>query len=551
MTTQNPTDFPIAPERVGDHFWLWDRLHCPRPLTPLEHELLTSSTGYGFTKAITELGSTLTAASLPLNYYHYLSGIPLKDLGGETPDARRARYQKNVAELMPKVGERWENEWLPSILPALERGRSTDYSTLSDADLLSTFERMHQEVRERWYIHGFLLYSFAAANIFAAFYKETLRPADDKEGYEALQGFPNMALDSALGLWRLSRRVRSNAELRRLFETTGEEALLGILGGSEAGRGFLKELTAYLDDFGWRADSAYELTSPAWREDPRIPLRTIRGYLGIDDAGGPEAQYQGAVRRREQLLADARRTLAGDPETLRRFNELYETASSFTPVVENHNHWIDQMGDILMRYPCLEIGRRLAAKGAIAAQDDIFLLHVAELKDALTRGSDFKAVAAERRAEVDRVARIVPPLYIGTPGPPSGDPIEEHVLIPFFGLPVAPSSDPSVINGIAASPGTTRGTARVVRSLGEASKLRPGDIMVCEMTLPPWTPLFATISAVVADTGGVLSHCAVIAREYRLPCVVGTAVGTAVIKDGMTLTVDGSRGIVSMEVVTV
>ena len=71
--------------------------------------------------------------------------------------------------------------------------------------------------------------------------------------------------------------------------------------------------------------------------------------------------------------------------------------------------------------------------------------------------------------------------------------------------------------------------------------------MVCEMTLPPWTPLFSTVSAVVADTGGILSHCAIVAREYRIPCVVGTGVGTVTIKDGQTVTVDGSKGIVRIE----
>jgi rifampicin phosphotransferase len=540
-------DFPVAPEQVGNHFWLWDRLHCPRPLTPLEHELLTRSTGLGFTRAITELGSTLTAASLPVNYYHYLAGVPLEDLGGETAEDRQARYQKNVAEIMATVGERWEKEWLPSILPDLERDRGRDFTVLSDAELLAAFAEMHQGVLKRWYIHGFLLYAFAAANIFAEFYKQTLQPEDDHEGFEALQGFPNIALDSSLALWRLSRRVRSNPELRRAFETGHDDDLLERLGASEEGRTWLTELRAYLDAFGWRADSAYELTKPSWREDPRIPLDTIRGYLGIDDDAGPEAQYRRAVERREQLLAGARRRLASEPNTLERFDELYKSASSFAPVVENHNHWIDQMGDIVMRYPCLEIGRRLADRGSLAAADDVFLLHVSELTEALTRGRDFKATAAQRRAEMEHFASIVPPLYIGTPGPPNDDPIEQHVLIPFFGLPVAASGDPRVINGIAASPGTARGTARVVRSLSEASKLRQGDIMVCEMTLPPWTPLFSTIGAVVADTGGVLSHCAVIARESRLPCVVGTGNGSSVIKDGMTLTVDGSRGIVCIE----
>jgi phosphohistidine swiveling domain-containing protein len=104
-----------------------------------------------------------------------------------------------------------------------------------------------------------------------------------------------------------------------------------------------------------------------------------------------------------------------------------------------------------------------------------------------------------------------------------------------------------VIKGIAGSAGVARGVAKVVRSLAEASKLKPGDIMVCEMTTHPWTPLFSTVAALVADTGGVLSHCALVAREYRLPAVVGTRVGTQLIRDGMLISVDGTQVIVRIE----
>jgi len=107
----------------------------------------------------------------------------------------------------------------------------------------------------------------------------------------------------------------------------------------------------------------------------------------------------------------------------------------------------------------------------------------------------------------------------------------------FFGVPPEPSRDPDIIPG----------TAKVVRSLAEASKLEKGDIMVCEMTMPPWMPLFSIAGAVVADTGGPLSHCAIVSREYKMPCVVGTVIGTAVITDGMTLTVDGAKGIVRID----
>jgi pyruvate,water dikinase len=98
--------------------------------------------------------------------------------------------------------------------------------------------------------------------------------------------------------------------------------------------------------------------------------------------------------------------------------------------------------------------------------------------------------------------------------------------------------------GHAGSPGKARGRARLVRSLADAGKLGAGDVLVAEATAPPWTPLFATAAAIVTDAGGVLSHCAVVAREYRVPAVVGTGRATAVIQDGDLLEVDGDAGLV-------
>ncbi|MBV9581891.1 MAG: hypothetical protein JO057_25195 [Chloroflexi bacterium] len=354
-----------------------------------------------------------------------------------------------------------------------------------------------------------------------------------------------MATGSARGLWQLSREVRANPELQRIFEGSNSEDIPAELHSSQAGRAFMGELNAYLDEYGWRADSVYELTHPAWREDPRIAINAIQGYLAIEDDRGPEAQLQAAIRRREQLLTDARVKIGSDVASLRKFNATYESIKCFTPVIEDHNHWIDQVGDISMRYPALELGRRCVARGTLVAAEDIFHLERADIVEAM-HGVDKQELAAQRKAMLDRFARVVPPPYIGTPPPPSDDPVVD-VIVRFFGLPVEPNADARVINGVAASPGTVTARAKVVRSLAEASKLHAGDVLVCEMTLPPWTPLFSTASAVVADTGGILSHCAIVARENRIPCVVGTMTGTTVIKDGQTITVDGSRGLVRIE----
>ena len=113
---------------------------------------------------------------------------------------------------------------------------------------------------------------------------------------------------------------------------------------------------------------------------------------------------------------------------------------------------------------------------------------------------------------------------LGIKAPPTGD------------------EDPNVIDGVAGSPGVYTGVARVVRSLEEAGDLEDGEIMVCEMTLPPWVPMFAIAGAVVADVGGVMSHCAIVAREFAIPAVVGSVNGTSRIQTGQTVTVDGTNG---------
>ena len=103
---------------------------------------------------------------------------------------------------------------------------------------------------------------------------------------------------------------------------------------------------------------------------------------------------------------------------------------------------------------------------------------------------------------------------------------------------------PQWMHGTPGSAGVVRGTARVIHSLAEAGKLQPGDVLVTKMTTPPWTPLFATSVAVVTDTGGVLSHAAIVAREYRIPAVVGTGHATKTFHDGQILEVDGDAGMV-------
>jgi pyruvate,water dikinase len=371
-------------------------------------------------------------------------------------------------------------------------------------------------------------------------------PEDATEAYET-QGYPTLSLDAGTALWELGRIVNKSSELSQSFERNQPGQLMIELESSDIGRSFLQAFKGYLDDWGWRSE-AFELADTTWREDPTVPLNAIQGYMRLDDSENPENKYQQAIKRREELMVAARAAVAGDTERSGALEALYAQAESFATITENHNFYIDQRGNSVMRLPILEIGARLVSHGRTAEINDVFHLDFDEIKAAFS-GTDQNSLVSERKSELEKWAKIVPVPTIGEPPDPeesAGDPLGMG-FAKFFGVPPEPSRDPDIIQGLGASPGVIQGTAKVVRTLAEASKLEKGDIMVCEMTMPPWTPLFSIAGAVVADTGGPLSHCAIVSREYKMPCVVGTLFGTAVITDGMTLTVDGAKGIVRID----
>jgi pyruvate,water dikinase len=268
----------------------------------------------------------------------------------------------------------------------------------------------------------------------------------------------------------------------------------------------------------------------------------------LDELSNPELTLEQATSRREALVKKARSKLAGDAAKLKRFEELLAAAKDNLRVTEDHSFWIDQMGTAVFRHFCLEVGEKLTKDGVIEKPDDVFMLQMDELRSALKDGGDLRPTVNQRRDEIAHWATVVPPAHLGHRTEEVNDPFFVAMVDKMLGLlPVESSTDPDVISGVAASPGSVQGVAKVVRSLNEASKLQHGDIMVCEMTVPTWVPLFATVRAVVADSGGILSHCAIVAREFHLPAVVGTRVGTEQIKDGMTITVDGTKGLVRID----
>jgi rifampicin phosphotransferase len=335
--------------------------------------------------------------------------------------------------------------------------------------------------------------------------------------------------------------------VRGVLEARAASDVLGALSASSEGRAFLAELDAYLAQYGQRGGT-WGLSHATWIEDPTPVIKHLQDYITQPDTANPDLIVAGLAAVREQRMAEARERVQTYPEPVRQqFEFLLKAAQEGHILSEEHNFWIDFRAAYQVRRVFMEFGRRFAEAGVIARADDIVHLTVDEIRatGASFPTSDQRARVVERQAEFARYAAVDLPPAVGTqpPGPPPVNPMMT-TLGKFFGTPPQPSDDPLVLNGAAGSPGVVRGPARVIRSLADAWRLQAGDILVAETTAPPWTPLFSTVAAVVTDTGGVLSHCAVVAREYRIPAVVGTGMATARIADGQLIEVDGDRGVV-------
>jgi phosphohistidine swiveling domain-containing protein len=546
-TTTDEVVFP-GPDEI-DGFWNLDKMHAPRPVTPLSFDLIVETLTIGFTRAQEEYDCPVMVSYRDINHFFYVSFHPLPD---EAEIARRmVHYHEKLATKVPTVGKRWEEEWKPAIIEKNVALKTEDWSKLSDAELVAKLDELTEYMIYQWWIHGHVNFVLLSSSAFCDLYDKVMEPEEPTEAYRMLQGFPTTSVDAARGLWRLSRVALANPTLKELFETKQGKDLLAALEESDEGRDFRRQLDEFLFDYGWRHDAVYDLADVPWHEDPAIPLGNIRAMMDLPESEDPDVQYQRNVAAREELFAKLREKLADDPDTMAKLEELYEAARYSFPLTEDHAFYIDQMYIAVFRRFVLAVGDRLIAKGVIDERDDVFFLHRDEVVDALTNGGDRRAEVAERRASFDRAAAVTPVSPLGTPPPPPEvpDPYMEAVVTRLLGVrPPEESTDPKVLRAVAGSPGQYTGPARVCRSLAQATdELEEGEVMVVEMTLPPWVPLFPLAGAVVSDVGGVLSHSAIVARECGVPAVVGTTIGTTVIKTGQTITVDGNKGIVYLD----
>jgi pyruvate,water dikinase len=518
-------------------------MHFPSPLPALEGELWGRVMQYGFCRAQEAYQTPIRARAKQINTYHYDAMVPAVPL--EEMEAQGQKAGEQIGAAIARLGELWEGEWLPEIKGHLAWWDAYELSGATPAALQTHLDQTVERMDRLWELHfRIVLPAYAAMSMFDDLYRDLFGGEGALASYELLQGFDNKTLERNRGLWDLSRKARQAPQVREVLEKRASAEVMGALEQSAEGRTFLAELRACMEELG-QCGTNWGLTTPTWNEDPAPALKNIKDYLSQPDGEDPRVQLAALATQREEALAQARAKLQGYPQQVAgQFEFLLKAAQLGVVLSEDHGFWIDFNSMARVRGVLLEVGQRLVRAGFIAAPEEVFHLRLAEVRAALEAGADCRPLVAQRQAEIAHFGALTPPPRLGMDyGPPPDNPMT-RIFGKLFGGPPPATTEEGVLKGHAGSAGKAQGRARVIRTLEEAGRLKLGDILVAETTSPPWTPLFATAGGIVTDTGGILSHCAVVAREYRIPAVVGTGGATKLIREGQLIEVDGDTGTV-------
>jgi len=504
-----------TPEEA-EHVWAIDRNHFAHPLPPLAQELVRSLAGKTWERQVAFV-----------NGYLYF-----KDYGPPpTPP-----------EVIERGGLTMWHEYLPVIRASCDALRTGAHPGQSAAELAAALPSRFDEAATIFRLSTVVAGAILRPGLeLASFCYDELGDEGAMLAGTVLQGFTNESANAGLALEELAHLAKAQPEVLAALEKGDFEALAAPSGDDP----FRQRFTAFLDQYGWRAENWSLPHVPTWAEEPSVPLGLIARYAA-DPAHGPRESVARAAAARVSAVAEIERRLPADKR--QRFAELLAEAQSHVAVSEERAMW-----QLLIvgssRAPAIVLGRELVAAGVVDAPNDVFFLSLDELRESAANPRDQRPLVAERKAELERWKKLTPPTWIGQPLViPERSRFSQMMHRFFFGNAVAESAPGDrVLKGNAASAGVASGTARVIEDLKDSARLGAGEVLVCRATSPPWTPLFAVAAAVVTETGGVLSHSAICAREYAIPCVVGARGATTRIADGARVTVDGTKGTVVIE----
>lgn len=412
-----------------------------------------------------------------------------------------------------------------------------DYRVLSQEEWQRQFAEAYELGREhfrviRW---GMGFYNPMLHGLLQASLRSFVEDADG-EFYRALiSGLPGTrTVEINRDVWKLGCEARKDPEfVRKLLSGAPYPDIRRDIPQHL----FWTPFDAFMDRHGHRA-ATREISQPRWRETPDVVLGFVRAQIHGEAPPDPAHAEAGAVSRREEAeRAVLRRAGRGAGGLVRRkfLKWLFRQTQTYTRYRENQRYYLDYLL-FHIRNLMLEQARRFQEKGLLKDPFEVFFLEREELWELIRDSSsipDVRSRLDERLDDYHVWKNRLPATYLFDGIETEGEIVEGD-----------PSSsvEPGADTGLGASRGIARGKARVVTELSQVETVERGEILVASNTDPGWTSVFPLLAGLVTETGGLLSHGALLAREYGIPAVTGVKGATSVIRTGDLIEIDGSRG---------
>lgn len=551
-------------EKPSPGSWTLDASHCERPLPRFLDGVYEDAFGRGFAEALRAYGALLErieaavvegfiyTCARPLGAPPESKGPPprfvLRVLMWLHPELRRRnRRAARVFEERPWRAETrlYLEEWVPPLERRLEALLAADVRALDDGALRAHLAACRQLILDDTFVHHRMNCSRVVPVGDFLVHVRGWTGASATEALEALRGSSPYSETGLAEMRELAARVRAEPDLSELLRAGGDPER--VVSELEAREGAIGEaMRAWMARVGHQP-TGFSPAYPSLRESPSTLVESLRGAVASADRPSEveERAARAAAALRERVPEGERAT----------FDALLEEARSVY-FIRDHSCFLATACFGAARRALLEAGRRLVERGALDDREQAFDLTPPELDATLDRAAGPSRAEIRRRARWRTTAtsdqvpeRLGPPP--GSPPPPEWLPpgparlaraIDAYVGAMFDEA--ERREDRALVKGLSASGGVRVGTARLVLEPGHFDRVREGDVLVARITTPAYNVLLPLLAGIVTDRGGILSHPAIVSREYGIPGVVGTRTATQVIPDGARVEIDGDSGTV-------
>jgi pyruvate,water dikinase len=345
----------------------------------------------------------------------------------------------------------------------------------------------------------------------------------------------NVTSEMGLALMDVADAIRPYPEVVDFLRHVEDEGSLDELPRLAGGREARDAIRAWLDKYGMRGVGEIDLTRPRWSERPSTLVPILLGHIKNFEPGAGERRFEQGRQeawKKEQELLERLRALPDGEQKAEETKRMIDRVRTFAGYREYPKyHMVSRY--FVYKLALLEEAERLVQAHVLREKEDIFYLRFQEIQDVVRTHQVDDQLIRERKDAFKSYQALTPPRVLTSDGEAVAGAYRREDL------------PAGALVGLPVSAGTVEGRARVILDMAEAD-LGPGDILVTAYTDPSWTPLFVAIKGLVTEVGGLMTHGAVIAREYGLPAVVGVEHATRLIRDGQRIRVHGTDGYVEL-----